>query len=168
MMKKYFQASVLAIMGLVLAGCNAAESGFNAPVGSSATFLTADVDLVFGGPGEIIILATLQVNIPINATAEAGNEIQGTITCAYCNLYVFKEGVTTFLPQTSLLDPVAANSFAFVTNKQGLYRFAVGVLSPADLGFINSDGDLVGYVDAVIADIGVAQTTLSIAGNPAE
>lgn len=167
-MKKYFQASLLVVIGFVLAGCNAAENGFNAPVGSSVTFLTSDVDLVFGGPGEILVLATLQVNVPVGTVEQSANEIQGTITCAYCNLYVFKEGVTTYLPQSSLLDPVAAGSFAFVTNAQGLYRFAVGVLSPADLGFINSDGDLVGYVDAVIADVGVAQTTLSIAGNPAE
>lgn len=155
-------------MGFVLAGCNAAESGYNAPVGSTVVFLTQDVSVVFGGPGEVLVLATIQVNVPIGTDSQAANEIQGTVACARCNLYVFKEDVITYLPQSSLLDPVAAGSFAFVTDKQGLYRFVVGVLSPANLGLFNTDGDLIGYEDLVIADIGVDQAPLTLASDPAE
>jgi len=168
-MKKIWQATIISILGIALLACNASETGFNAPNGAAVTFLTSAVDLTFGGPGEILVLITLQVLSPDGSQGtQPGKEISGSIICAYCNLYVFKEGVTTFLPQTSLVDPVAANSFVFTTNNQGLYRFVVGIQSPVDLGFVDSEGSLIGYEDSLIADIGVAQTTLSLAANPAE
>ena len=53
MMKKYIQASVLAILMVMLAGCNAAENGFNAPVNASVTIQPASIDVTFAGGGEI-------------------------------------------------------------------------------------------------------------------
>lgn len=169
MMKKYIQASLLAVFALILIRCNAAEEEFNAPAGSTVEFLTGDIELQFAGPGEVLLLVTTRVNVPVGlGTPESGNKIHGVISCARCNLYIFKDGVETYLPQSSLLDPVAAGSFAFNTDAQGLYTFAIGVRSPSDLGFINADGDLVSYSDGVIADIRVAQATLGITAGPAE
>lgn len=167
-MKKYIQATLLVVLTILLAGCNAAEEGFNAPAGSSPEFISGSINVTFAGGGEILYLVSLRVNVPIGTDVEGANEIQGIISCAFCNLYVFKEGVETYLPQTSLIDPVAAGSFAFVTDTQGLYRFVIGVLSPLNLGFVNDEGDLVAYSDAVVADIGVSQASLTIEAGPAE
>lgn len=175
-MKKNIIHSLFAAMfGLTLLSCNAAQNGFHAPDGSEVSYLTEAIDLKFAGSGEILQLATVKVTVDTgvgdgSAGAEgnsSANNIQGVISCVYCNLYIFKEGVTTYLPQTSLVDAVAAKSFAFETNEQGTYTFVIGVVSPLDLGFVDSDGELLSYTDNVIADIGVSQVALSVSGGPA-
>ncbi len=162
MIKKVFQNSLLTILGVMLISCNAAETGFNAPDGSAIKFTTESMSASFPGAGELLVLATVQVSVPIGVggTTESANQISGVISCAVCNLYVFKDGVSTYLPQISLLDPVAAGSFAFTTNQRGLYSFVFGIRSPIDLGYINSDGEQVGYTAQVEADIGVTNTNL--------
>lgn len=170
MMKKYVQASLLAALA-IFSACNASEEAFNAPEGATITFNNPAVELQFAAPGEVILLATIKVQIPIGVDSvdlEPGNKIQGVISCGRCNLYVFKDGVETYLPQASLLDPVASGSFTFTTDEQGLYTFAFGVLSPVTLGFVNADGDILGYTDLITADIRVAQTGLEVSANPAE
>jgi hypothetical protein len=177
MMKKYIQTSLLVVLA-IFAGCNAAEEEFNAPEGSQVTFSPESVAVQFGAPGEVIYIATVRVLIPIGEGVipgaggdigagapefEPGNKIQGVISCGACNLYVFKEGVETFLPQLSLLDPVAAGSFSFVTDRQGLYTFAFGML-----GFFNGDGDIATYTSSVGASIRVATGELVYEVSPFE
>jgi hypothetical protein len=182
MMKKYIQASLLLALA-IFSGCNASEESFNAPDGSIIEFTMEAVELQFAGPGEVILLATVRVLIPLGEgppasvggdivpstpEMELGNKIQGVISCGRCNLYVFKDGVETYLPQASLLDPVASGSFTFVSDDQGLYTFAFGVVSPVSLGFVNADGEILGYTDLITADIRVNQNTLEVSANPAE
>lgn len=166
-MKKLVHSLFATLMGLTLLSCNAAQNGFYAPDGSSVAYLTQAIDLRFSASGEILQLATVKVSVPSGTGGGNANEIQGSISCVYCNLYVFKDGVTTKLPQISLLNAVAAKSFSFKTDSQGLFTFVIGVQSPIDLGFVDDEGELLSYSDNVIADISVSQVALSVTGGPA-
>ncbi|MEZ4846593.1 MAG: hypothetical protein R2877_06535 [Bdellovibrionota bacterium] len=182
MMKKYIQVSLLSTLA-IFAGCNASEDAFNAPDGATIDFTEPSVSIQFAGPGEVLFMSTLRVRVPIGEgpvpspngditpgapEMENGNKIQGVVSCGRCNLYVFKDGVETYLPQISLIDPVASGSFTFTTDEQGLYTFVFGVLSPASIGFVNADGDILAYTDEVRADIRVAQGRVEISAEPAQ
>ena len=167
MKKKIIQYALCVILGTSLLRCNTAQSGFNAPDGSTVEYSTQAIDLKFAGSGEILQLATVKVSVAVGSEgSSAANQIQGSISCVYCNLYVFKDDVPTYLPIASLLNPVAAKSFVFKTNTQGLFVFVIGVVSPLDLGFVDSSGTILSYSDNVIANIGTTETALAVTAGP--
>lgn len=163
------------MLGLILINCNAAESGFNAPLGSQIGFTSEQYTCNIGATGTPdscvscgLQLATVLVQVPIEAleeasgpTLQAGNKIQGVIVSEGPSLFVFQDGVETFVPQSSLVDPVAADSFPFVTNSRGLYTFAFQTG-----GCFDENGDAIPGNTFISADIGVTFgiTAISIVG----
>jgi hypothetical protein len=157
-------------------GCNEADDGFNAPNGATVTFVTPPYTRAgFGSSvvGDAIDVVTVRVDVPIGggvsgagAETEAANQVSGFIQCPACNLYVFKEGVTTYLPERSLIDLVASGTVTFKTNQQGLYTFVVGALPPLARGCIDDDGNPEECTTSVKASIGVFETSLAVTSAP--
>ncbi len=157
-------------------GCNEADDGFNAPNGSTVEFVTPPFSRGgFGSSlvGDAISVVTLRVNVAIGggingagAEVEAANQVSGFIQCPGCNLYVFKEGVTTYLPERSLIDFVASGTVIFKTDQRGIFTFVVGVRPPLAIGCVDDDGNPEECSTDVVASIGVADASLTVTSTP--
>jgi hypothetical protein len=88
------------------------------------------------------------------SSGDPGNGIQVQTFCQFCTFYDKAPGESILVLDLARLQQVT-NPFIFKTEDQGLKQLAILMPAPANLGRSS-------YTDNITADIGVAQTNVSV------
>ncbi|MCB0271602.1 MAG: hypothetical protein KDD46_01155 [Bdellovibrionales bacterium] len=145
-----------ALFFLILASCNAAPDGFNAPVGSTIEFNGTASGFTACGNSEGLLKLSILVQTPNSVTGELEptQNIYGQIfATGPLRLYVKSDSAEILEPVASQITRIDSDSLTFTTNRRGLYEIVVG-----------APGTIPGnsYSDSVAVYLGVSVANFSV------